>query len=88
MARISIPIGAVSGHMACISTDATDDVGCEVALLWAIVLSVTNLAAVLASLVLIVSKRTIECCKLTKLVTLELILAFGNRGSLQGSGEY
>jgi hypothetical protein len=49
---------------------------------------VTNLAAVLASLILIVSKSTIECCKLTKLVTLELILAFRNRGSLHGSGEY
>jgi hypothetical protein len=68
--------------MACISTDATDDIGCEVALFWAIVLSVTNLAAVLACLILIVSKSTVECCKLAKLVALELVLAFGNRGSL------
>jgi hypothetical protein len=68
--------------MSCISTDATDDVGREVALLWTIVLSVTNLTAVLASLVLVVSERTVECCKLTKLVALELVLAFRNRGSL------
>jgi len=82
VAAISIPIGAISGHMSCISTDATDDVGREVALLWTIVLSVTNLTAVLASLVLVVSERTVECCKLTKLVALEFVLAFRNRGSL------
>jgi hypothetical protein len=67
----------------CISTDATDDVGCEVALFRAVVLSVTNLTTVLASLILIVSKSTIKCCKLTKLVTLELVLAFWDRGSLR-----
>jgi hypothetical protein len=43
----------------------------------------TNLTTVLASLILIVSKSTIECCKLTKLVTLELVLAFWDRRSLR-----
>ena len=84
VAAISIPIGAISGHMTCVSTDATDNVGCEVALFWTIVLSVTNLTAVLASLILIVSESTVECCKLTKLIALELVLAFRNRGSLNG----
>jgi hypothetical protein len=84
MVTICIPIGAISGHVACISTDATDDVCCEIALFWTIVLSVTDLTTVLASLILVVSKSTIECCKLTKLIALELILAFRDRGSLQG----
>ena len=83
MERISIPIGAVSGHMACISTDTTDDVGCEVALFWAIVLSMANLAAVLTCLIFIVTESTIECCKFTKLVALELVLAFRDRCSLE-----
>jgi hypothetical protein len=83
VATVSIPIGAVSGHVACISTDTTDDVGREVALFWAVVLSVTNLTTVLASLVLIVSEGTVERCKLTKLVALELVLPFGNRGGLR-----
>jgi hypothetical protein len=83
VAEKSIPIGAISSHVTCISTDATDDVGREVALFRAVVFSVTNLTTVLASLILIVSKSTIECCKLTKLVTLELILTFWDRGSLR-----
>jgi hypothetical protein len=77
----TLSIGAISSHVTCISTDATDDVGREVALFRAVVFSVTNLTTVLASLILIVSKSTIECCKLTKLVTLELVLAFWDRGS-------
>lgn len=64
--------------MTCISTDATDDVGGEVALFWTIILSVTDLTAVLASLIFVVSESTVECCKLTKLVALELVLAFRN----------
>ncbi len=82
IAKISVPIGAVSSHVACVTTDTTDDVGCEVALFWAVVLSVTNLTAILASLILVVSEGTVKCCKLTKLVSLELVLAFGNGGSL------
>ena len=79
---ITIPVRTISSHMACVTTDATDDVGGEVALLWAVVFAVTNLSTVLASLVLIVTKSTVECGKLTKLVALELVLAFGNRSSL------
>jgi hypothetical protein len=83
VANKSIPIGTISSHVTCISTDTTDDVGCKVALFGAVVFSVTNLTTVLASLILIVSKGTIKCCKLTKLVTLELVLAFWDRGSLR-----
>lgn len=61
----------------------TDDIGSVVALLWTVVFSVTNLSTILASLVLVVAERTVEGGELTELVSLELILAFGNRGSLE-----
>jgi len=83
VAEESIPIGTISSHVTSISTDTTDDVGCKVALFRAVVFSMTNLTTVLASLILIVSKSTIECCKLTKLVTLELVLAFWDRRRLR-----
>ena len=41
-----------------------------------------NLLTVLASLVLIVTESTVQSSQLTKLVTLELVLAFGNRSGL------
>jgi len=42
---------------------------------------VTNLAAVLAGLVFVVTEGTVECGELAQLVALELVLAFGDRGS-------
>ena len=42
-----------------------------------------EILTVLASLVFIVSKCTVECCEFAELVTLELILSFGDRGSLE-----
>lgn len=68
--------------MAGIATDATDDVGGEVALLWAVVLAVTDLATVLTSLVFVVAQRTVERSKFAKLVALELVLTFGDGSSL------
>lgn len=41
----------------------------------------TNLAAVLAGLVFVVTEGTVECGELAQLVALELVLAFGDRGS-------
>jgi hypothetical protein len=43
----------------------------------------TNLTTVLAGLVLVVTKGTVEGGKLTKLVALEFVLAFRDRSSLQ-----
>ena len=37
---------------------------------------------ILACLVLIVTKRTVESCKLTELVALEFVLTFGDGGGL------
>jgi len=41
-----------------------------------------DLTAVLASLIFIVTERSVESSELTKLVAFELILAFWNRSSL------
>ncbi len=68
--------------MASVSTDAADDVGSEVALLRAIVLSMSDLSTVLACLVLVITESTVESSKLTELVALELVLSFWNRRSL------
>jgi hypothetical protein len=68
--------------MTSITADTTDNVCCKVALLGAIVLAMADLTAVLASLVLIVTECSVESSELTKLVTLELILAFRNGSSL------
>ena len=42
--RASLPVGTISSHMTSISTNATDDIGCEVALLGAVVFSMSDLA--------------------------------------------
>ena len=68
--------------MPSIAANTTDDVGSEILLLRAVVLAMTNLSTVLACLVLIVTKSTVESSKFTELIALELILSFGNRGSL------
>jgi hypothetical protein len=68
--------------MASVATDATNDVGGKVLGVRAVVLAVTNLAAVLAGLVFIVTKGTVKRSKFTQLVSLELVLAFGDGGGL------
>jgi hypothetical protein len=65
-----------------ISTDAADDSGGEVLGVRAVVLAVTDFAAVLTGLVLVVTEGTVERGKLAQLVTLELVLAFRDRSSL------
>ena len=69
--------------MACIPADTADDVGGVVLLLRAVVLAVTYLTAVLASLILIVAQRSVQRGKLAELIALELVLAFWNRSSLE-----
>ena len=64
--------------MTSVATDAADDVRSVVLFLGAVVLSMAYLAAVLASLVLVIAERSIESGKFAKLVTLELILALGD----------
>ena len=78
----NIPIRTISSHVPSIPANTTDDVGSEVLLLGAVVLSMTNLSTVLACLVLIVTKSTVKSSKFTELIALELILSFGNGGGL------
>lgn len=68
--------------MAGIATDTTDDAGGVVLAFGAVVFAVTNLATILAGLVLVVAQGTVESGKLAKLVSLKLILSFGNGRSL------
>lgn len=68
--------------MASIPTNATDDIGSVVTLLGAVVFPMPDFSTILAGLVLIVPERTVERSKLTKLVSLEFVLAFGDGGSL------
>ena len=77
-----LSVGTIPGHMTGIATDTTDDVCRVILLLGAVVLPVADLAAVLAGLVLVVAEGTVERSELTKLVTLELVLAFGYGGGL------
>lgn len=73
---------AVSSHVASVATEATDDVSCEILLLRTVILAMADSTTVLANLVFIVPKGAIESGKLTKLVALMIILAFGGRGGL------
>ena len=68
--------------MACVTADAADDVGCVVLFLRAVILAMADLATVLAGLVLIVTQRSVERSEFTELVALELVLTFGDGGSL------
>lgn len=68
--------------MSCISTNTADDVRGEIALLGAVEFSVSNLTAVLASLVLVITESTVESSKFTQLVTLQLVLTFWDGCSL------
>jgi hypothetical protein len=81
-AGAALTVRTVAGHMTCVTTDPANNACREVLALRAVVLPVTDLTTVLAGLVLIVSEGTVESSQLTQLVTLELVLTFGNRGSL------
>jgi hypothetical protein len=65
-----------------VTADTTNDVGSVVLGVGAVVLAVTDFTTVLASLVLVVAEGTVERGELTQLVALELVLTFGDRGSL------
>lgn len=67
--------------MAGIATHSADDAGSEILLLRAIVLAVSDLTTVLASLIFIVTQGSIESSELTELVTLQFVLALGNGSS-------
>ena len=86
VAASSTPVDCtVASHVTSTAADATDDVGGEVALLGAVVLAMTDAAAVLANLVLVVAKSTVEGGELAQLVTLVVVLTLGSRSCLKAS---
>ena len=62
--------------MTCASADTADDVRCVVALLGTVVLAMAHVATVLADLVLIVTKGTIQRGQLSQLVALVVVFTF------------
>lgn len=68
--------------MSSVAANSADDACGEIALLRTVELSVADLTAVLAGLVLIIAEGAVKCGKFTQLVTLELVLAFWNGCSL------
>lgn len=81
-AGTTLSVGTIASHVTRVTADATDDAGSVVLLLRTVVLAMTDLTTVLASLVLVVSERTVECGEFSELVSLEFVLAFRNRCSL------
>jgi hypothetical protein len=75
-------IRTIASHVTSLSANATDNAGSVVLLLRAVVLAMTDLTTILTGLVLVVSERTVEGGKLTKLVALELVLTFRDGSSL------
>lgn len=78
----SLSIRTVAGHVAGVATHSADNASSEVLLLGAVVLAVSYLATVLASLILIITQGSVQSSKLTELVTLQFVLALGNGSSL------
>ena len=78
----TLTIRTITSHVTCVTADTTNDARRKVLALWTIVLAVTDLTTVLTSLILVVSKGTVEGSQLTELVSLELVLTFGDRCSL------
>lgn len=64
--------------MSSVATNAADDVGGEVLLFRAVILAVAYLAAVLASLVFVVTQSAVEGSQLTQLAPFQLILSLGD----------
>lgn len=61
--------------MSSAATHTANDVSSEVTLLRAVVFAMADATTVLADLVFVVTKRTVECCQLAELVPLVVILA-------------
>lgn len=62
-----------------IVADATNYASSVVLSIGTVIFAMANLATVLAGLVFVITQSTVERGEFSKLVTLELILAFGNR---------
>ena len=79
----SLPVGTIPSHVASVAADTADDAGSKVLSLGTVVLAVADLAAVLAGLVLVVSQGSVQGGEFAQLVSLEFVLALGDRRGLQ-----
>lgn len=77
-----LSVGAIPRHVARVAANATDDAGRVILAFRAVVLAMSYLTAVLTSLVFVITQGTVQRCEFTKLVTLQLVLAFRDRRSL------
>jgi hypothetical protein len=81
-ASTPLPVGTIARHVASVAAHAADNASSVILSLGTVILAVANLPAVLAGLVLIISESTVERGKLSKLVSLEFVLSFGDGCSL------
>ena len=85
---VRIPVNCtVTSHVACASADTANNVRCEVTLFGAVVLAMANITTVLANLILVIAKRSVQRSEFPKLITFVIILTFGGRSSLGGKGK-
>ena len=73
--------------MASVATGAANNIGSKVALLGTVIFAVTDTTAVLANLIFVVAKRTVQRSKFAKLIALVIVLTFRGGSSLEG-GHY
>jgi hypothetical protein len=73
-----LSVGTVARHVTCVAADTADDARSVVGLVGTVIFAMSDAAAVLAGLVLIVAEGTVEGGKFAKLVTLEFVLALWN----------
>jgi hypothetical protein len=62
--------------MSSTAANTTNDVSSKVLLFRAIVFAMTNSTAILANLILVITKSTVQGCKFPKLVAFMIVLAF------------
>ena len=68
--------------MPSIAAGAANDVGSKVALLGTVIFTVTDTTTVLANLIFVVAKRTVQRSKFAKLVALVVVLTLRSRSGL------
>jgi hypothetical protein len=67
------------------TADTTDNVCGKVALFRAIIFTMANATAILADLIFVVAKGSVEGGQFTELIPLMIVLSFGRRRCLAGS---
>jgi hypothetical protein len=77
-----LAVGAITRHVASVTANSADNAGRVVGLIGTVVLAVSDAAAVLTGLVLVIAESAVESGEFPKLIALELVLAFWNGGGL------